>query len=146
MDRIDRQLIALLQDDARLGYQELGDAVGLSAAAVFQRVRKLEQAGVLTGYRAEVAAESLGWSTVGFLRVVPGPATDRARLLESWRASGACQECHLLTGEVGFLVKLRLQAPSDLESHVETARRLGCRVTAELALATVLEQRRVPAF
>lgn len=146
MDRIDRQLLALLQEDARLGYQVLGDAVGLSGPAVFQRVRKLEDAGVLTGYHAAVAPESVGWAGVGFLRVVPGPDTDRARLLDRWRASGACQECHLLTGQVGYLVKFRLKVPSDLEAHVEAARRAGCTVSAEIALATVLERRRVPAF
>jgi Lrp/AsnC family leucine-responsive transcriptional regulator len=146
MDRLDRQLLALLQENARLGYQELGDSVGLSAPAAFQRVRKLEQAGVLTGYHAAVAAEAVGWGCVGFLRVVPGPTTDRERLLAAWRGSGACQECHLLTGQVGYLVKFRLQAASDLASHVETARRMGCSVTAEIALTTELERLRVPAF
>lgn len=146
MDRIDRQLLALLQEDARLGYQDLGNAVGLSGPAVYQRVRKLEQSGVLTGYHAELAPEALGWGCIGFLRAVPGPATDVARLLEGWRASGTCQECHLLTGHVGYLVKFRLHAPADLSAHVEAARRAGCRVTAEIALTTELERRRIPAF
>ena len=146
MDRLDRQLLALLQADARLGYQELGDSVGLSAPAVFQRVRKLEEAGVLTGYHAAVAAEAIGWGYVGFLRAVPGPTTDRERLVAGWQASGACQEGHLLTGQVDYLVKFRLQAASDLADHVEAARRMGCSVTAEIVLATELERRGVPAF
>jgi Lrp/AsnC family leucine-responsive transcriptional regulator len=146
LDPIDRQLLALLQDDARLGYQELGDAVGLSAPAVYQRVRKLEEAGALTGYHAEVAPAAAGRPLAAFVRVVPGPRTDRQRLLDGWLSAPECQECHLLTGEVGYLLKLRVPEAAELEPHVDAARRAGCTVTVELALKTVLERRRVPVF
>ncbi len=146
LDRTDRQLLALLQEDARLSYQELGDAVGLSAPAAYQRVRKLEESGVLTGYHADVAPAAVGRPVVAFLRVVPGSRTDRKRLLDAWLSAPECQECHLLTGEVGYLVKVRMQALADLELHVDAARRAGCAVAVELAVTTLLERRRVPVF
>ena len=146
LDRIDRQLLALLQKDARLSYQELGAAVGLSAPAAYQRVRKLEESDVLIGYHADVAPAAVGRPVAAFIRVIPGPRTDRERLLDSWLSAPECQECHVLTGEFGYLVKLRVTAPADLEVHVDAARRAGCSVAVELALSTVLERGRVPVF
>jgi Lrp/AsnC family leucine-responsive transcriptional regulator len=146
LDQVDLRILAALQDDARIGYQELGDSVGLSAAAVFQRVRKLEEGGVLAGYHAEVDPAALGRSLVAFIHVVPGPGADTERLRDQWRAMTDVQECHLMTGAVGFLLKVRVGGPPDLEPMLDAARRAGCEVRVELALATVVEHRRVAVF
>ncbi|HEX2295316.1 MAG TPA: AsnC family transcriptional regulator, partial [Actinomycetota bacterium] len=60
MDRTDRKIVALLERDARLTYGEVGKRVGLAASSVHDRVRKLEKAGVLRGYRADVDFEAVG--------------------------------------------------------------------------------------
>jgi Lrp/AsnC family leucine-responsive transcriptional regulator len=143
IDQFDLRILAALQDDARVGYQELGETVGLSAAAVFQRVRKLEEGGVLTGYHAAVDPAALGRSLVAFLRVVPGPGADTERLRDQWRGMTDVQECHLMTGVVGYLLKVRVGHRADLEPLLDAARRAGCEVRVELALATVVEHRRV---
>ncbi len=140
MDRIDRQLLALLQADARFGYQELGEAVGLSGPAAFQRVRKLEAAGILAGYHAAVDAAKVGRAVVAFLRVTPGSGTDVERLIVQWRETAAVQECHLMTGSGGYLVKLRVAEVRELEAHLAALRRAGCEATAELALASPFER------
>ncbi|MDH3290248.1 MAG: Lrp/AsnC family transcriptional regulator [Gemmatimonadota bacterium] len=140
MDRIDRQLLSLLQADARLGYQELGEAVGLSGPAVFQRVRKLEVAGILAGYHAAVNPAGVGRPLVAFLRVLPGPNTDVERLIAQWRDGAGVQECHLVTGRGGYLVKLRVTEPRELEAHLAALRRVGCEASAELALVSAFER------
>lgn len=146
MDQIDLRVLALLQDDARMGYQELGAAVGLSAPAIFHRVRKLEERGVLTGYHAAVDPEAVGRPLLAFVRAVPGPTTDSSRLRDVWEGTTEVQECHLLSGSVGYLLKVRINSAGDLEPLLNAARRAGCEVHVELTLATVFEHRRVPVW
>lgn len=144
LDRIDLRILMLLQSDARIGYQELGESVGLSAPAAYQRVRKLEEAGVLTGYHAAVEPSALGCALVAFLRVQPGRATERRRLEEAWAANAEVMECHLLTGTADYLVKLRLRNLAGVHAHVDALRRSGCEVSVEIALATQVERHAIP--
>lgn len=144
VDAIDRRLLALLQSDARLGYQELADAVGLSAPAAFQRVRKLRDRGVLTGFHARVDPLAAGLQLVAFVRVRPGPGTNLERLEKSWRAAPEVMECHRVSGDGGYLLKLRLSEPAQLAGYLDAARTAGCAVLADLALATVVERWTVP--
>lgn len=129
-----------------MGYQELGEAVGLSGPAVYQRVRKLEEGGIVTGYHAAVSPDAVGRATTAFLRVVPGPATDMERLKGAWAGASEVQTCHLLSGRLGYQLRLSLERPSDLEPILEALRHAGCEVHAELALATIVDRRRVPVF
>lgn len=133
-------MLALLQADARLSYQELGEAVGLSGPAVFQRVRKLEAAGILAGYHAAVNPAEMGRALVAFLRVVPGSTTDVERLIVQWRETAGVQECHLMTGWGGYLVKLRVGEIREVEAHLTALRRAGCEATADLALVSPFER------
>jgi len=144
MDRVDRRILALLQSDARVGYQELGEAVGLSAPAAYQRVRKLEEAGVITGYHAAVEPSAVGWGLVAFLRVQPGRSVDRGRLEEAWAANAEVAECHTLTGTADYVVKLRLRDLAGVQEHVAALRRGGCEVSVEIAIATPVERRTIP--
>ncbi len=133
LDRIDRHVVALLQAAGRSSYQELGDAVGLSAPATYQRVRKLEAVGVITGY-----------AVVAFVRVLPGQATDVKRLLTGWKAASEVLECHRVTGRDGYLLKLRLGSVAELDAHLEAVRRAGCAAEAHVGLGTVFERWALP--
>jgi Lrp/AsnC family leucine-responsive transcriptional regulator len=144
MDQIDRQLVALLQSNAQLTYEELGKAVGLSTAAAYQRVRKLEESGVVLGYHAAVAPAAVGRPVLAFARVRPGPETDVEQLQRSWEMSGEVLECHVVTGDAGFLLKLRLKGIDDLEPHLALARRAGCLVSADIVVTTAFERWTVP--
>lgn len=144
MDDIDRRLLVLLQTNGRMEYQELGNAVGLSAPATFQRVRKLERRGVIVGWHARVAPERVGRPIVAFLRVVPGAETDERGLLERWRAAPEILEYHQLSGEVGYLLKLRIGHVRDVTPHAEAVRAAGCRVVADVALGGSFERWAVP--
>lgn len=144
LDRIDRHLLALVQAAGRTSYQELGDAVGLSAPAAYQRVRKLEAAGVITGYHARVAPQEIDRAVVAFVRVLPGQGTDVRRLLTGWKAAGEVLECHRVTGRDGYLLKLRLGSVAELDAHLEAVRRAGCAAEAHVGLGTVFERWTLP--
>ncbi|UCF40055.1 MAG: Lrp/AsnC family transcriptional regulator [Gemmatimonadota bacterium] len=145
LDPTDRHILALLQAAGRTSYQELGDAVGLSGPAAYQRVRKLEAAGVITGYHARVAPEGIGHAVVAFIWVRPGQGTDVRRLIAGWTASSEVLECHRVTGPDGYLLKLRVGSVSELDAYLEAVRKAGCLAEAHVGLRTVFERWILPA-
>ena len=140
IDATDRRIIAILQADGKLSYQDLGEAVGLSGPAAFQRVRKLEGGGVITGYHARVDPTAVGKPVIAFVQVHPGPEAQTAQLLSRWRRSPAVLECHRLTGADRYLLKLRLDDVGALADFLDAARRADCRVESELAMETAFER------
>jgi Lrp/AsnC family leucine-responsive transcriptional regulator len=144
MDPTDRQLIALLQANARHTYEELGVAVGLSGPAAYQRVRKLESKGVVAGYHAHVDPVAAGRPIVAFLWVSPRPGESGGELVTRWQSTEDVQEVHAITGSEAYLLKLRLGRVGDLERHAASLRDAGCSVHTEVALATAFERRSLP--
>ena len=140
IDATDRRIIAILQADGNLSYQDLGEAVGLSGPAAFQRVRKLEGGGVITGYHARVDPTAVGKPVIAFVQVHPLPEAQTAQLLSRWRRSPAVLECHRLTGADRYLLKLRLDDVGALADFLDASRRAGCRVESELAVETAFER------
>jgi len=140
LDHTDRRIAAILQADGKVSYQELGEAVGLSAPAAFQRVRKLEEAGVITGYHARVDPQAAGKPMIAFVHVHLGPDVPLPQLLARWRRASGVLECHRLTGADRYLLKLRLEDVSALSGFLDGARRAGCTVESELAVETAFEK------
>jgi Lrp/AsnC family transcriptional regulator, leucine-responsive regulatory protein len=140
IDKTDVRIVAALQADGKLSYQDLGEAVGLSAPAAFQRVRKLETAGVITGYHARVDPAATGRPLAAFVQVHPGPEADMAQLLARWRRSTTVLECHRVTGADRYLLKLRVDGVATLGTFLDAARQAGCTVESDLALETVFER------
>jgi len=118
MDAIDRRLIIRLQFAGRESWAKLGVTLGLTGPAVADRVRKLRQLGVLKGFVALVHPEAVGVSVTAFV----GVSLERASLRESFLKRVAIipevQECHHVTGEDEFLLKLRCRSPLDLDRVV----------------------------
>ena len=140
MDNIDRRLVRLLQANGKISFQEAGDAVGLSAPATFQRVRKLEESGAITGYHASVNPAALGLPVLCFVEVVPGSGVDDGALRRRWRNTAAVQECHRLSGVCGYLLKVRVRSLADLATLADGLRRAGCSTRTQLALETEFER------
>lgn len=119
-DATDYRIIAALQADARLSLSNLGRRVGLSAPAVMERVRKLEQAGVVTGYHALVDARRAGFDVAAFI----GVSTARPEALENfedWVESAlGVQECHHVTGAYALLLKVKARDTRELEALIDT--------------------------
>lgn len=107
LDAIDRQLLAELQDDAKLSYKDLGESVGLAAPSVLERVRKLEQAGVITGYHAMVEARAVGLDVAAFIGVAVRSPAAVTTVLGWVEDEPQILECHHVTGGYTLLLKAK---------------------------------------
>ncbi|MEO8207991.1 MAG: Lrp/AsnC family transcriptional regulator [Chloroflexota bacterium] len=115
LDRIDAQLLELLQEDGRRSYAELGSAVGISGPAAHERVKKLEARGVITGYMARVSPSAVGLAILAFTWVTQSPGTIATDLTDDFAAIPEIEACHHITGEADYLLKIRARDTSDLE-------------------------------
>jgi Lrp/AsnC family leucine-responsive transcriptional regulator len=129
LDPINRRLLKELQADARVTMAELGRRINLSAPAVAERVQRLERAGVITGYRAEVNPKALGFPIAAVVRVRP-TTRHLQKIPELARAIPEVVDCHRITGEDCFFVKLHLRSMDDLEEILDRFIVLGQTTTS----------------
>ncbi len=110
-DRIDRQIMALLQEDGRMTNVDLAERVGLTAPPCLRRVRALEEAGAICGYHAELDAAKLGFPITVFAMVsLRSQAEHDLTLFEEHVATiPEVRECHMLNGEIDFILKIVAQ-------------------------------------
>ena len=110
-DRIDRQIMALLQEDGRMTNVDLAERVGLTAPPCLRRVRALEEAGAIRGYHAELDAAKLGFPITVFAMVsLRSQAEHDLALFEEHVATiPEVRECHMLNGEIDFILKIVAQ-------------------------------------
>jgi Lrp/AsnC family leucine-responsive transcriptional regulator len=121
LDSVDWRLIAELQSDGRLSYKELGRRINLSAPAVAERVRRMEETGVISGYRAEVDARRAGYPLMAFVQMQCSLGNC---LLKTSRADDYPEivEVHKLSGDHCTMIKVRAASLAHLEGLFE---RLG---------------------
>jgi Lrp/AsnC family transcriptional regulator, leucine-responsive regulatory protein len=100
-------LIRLLQDDPRAGISELARRVGMSAPAVKERVTRLEEAGIIRGYKLELDPKALGWPVTAYVRIRPMPG-QLPKIAELAVSIPQVAECHRITGEDCFILKVHL--------------------------------------
>ncbi len=122
LDGIDRQLLDELQRDCKRSLKEIGAAVGLSAPSVMERVRKLENAGIIKGYHAVLDARRVGLDISAFIGVsIGGPHLLSA--FEEWVDSVAqVMECHHVTGGHTLILKVKTLNTEDLERLISRIR------------------------
>lgn len=118
LDETNRRLLRELQVEGRLGMAELGRRVGMSAPAVAERVQRLERAGVITGYRAEIDPAALGFAVSAVVRIRPSPG-QLQRIPEIARETVEVGECSRITGEDCYLLRLHLRSIDDLEGVLD---------------------------
>jgi len=108
LDAIDRKILDVLQRDGRISNVDLASQVHLSAPQCFRRVRALEERGVLRGYRADVAPQSLGLEVVAYVSLnITAQAFARVREIESLiRDFPEILECHTVSGDCDYLLKV----------------------------------------
>ena len=107
LDPIDRQILAELQADGRMTNVELARRVGISAPPCLRRVRTLEEAGFITGYHANINPRQLGFEVQVFamVRLMSQAETDLAAFEQRCRDWSLVRECHMLNGEIDFILK-----------------------------------------
>ncbi len=118
LDDANLRLLAELQADGRLSFAELGRRVGLSPPAVAERVARLEETGVITGYRAEVDPRALGLTLGAVVRIRPAPR-ELHKVAELAQRTPEVVECHRITGEDCYFMKAWVRDVDHLEEVID---------------------------
>lgn len=129
LDETNVRILAELQAEPRLPMTELGRRVGMSAPAVTERVRRLEEVGVIRGYRLDVDPAALGLPLMAFIRVRPN-AGYLPRVAELANEIPEVVECHRVTGDDCFIVKVHLPAMDQLDRIIDRFLLLGTTTTS----------------
>jgi Lrp/AsnC family leucine-responsive transcriptional regulator len=111
----DARILDVLQRDGRVAYAELGGEVGMSGPSAHERVKKLESRGVITGYAALVSPRAVGYDILAFTWVTQAPGSVAHDLTDAFAAIPEIEECHHITGEADYLIKVRARDTRDLE-------------------------------
>ena len=143
MDAVDRQLLDALRANARATYAELARVVGLSAPAVHERVAKLESGGVITGYHAAIAPESLGYAMNALVGIFMSDGADSDEVAAQLAALPAVEHCWFVAGEETFVVKVRVPDVSGLEGAIRSLHGIRgvARTRTSVVLSTKFEDR-----
>ncbi len=142
LDPTNRRILKELQAEARLSMAELGRRVSLSPPAVAERVQRLEKSGVITGYHAAVNPKALGFSLSAVVRVAPD-SRQLQKIPEIARETPEVVECHRITGEDCFFLKLHLRSIDDLEDILDRFTPFG-RTTTSLVHSSPVPGRAAP--
>lgn len=118
-DAIDRRILAILREAGRAPHATIAKRVGLSAPAVGERIRKLEHAGVILGYRATLAADALGLPICAFVALAARPGTVSAELVERLLDLPEIEELHSVAGTYSYIAKVRVSSPETLDDFLD---------------------------
>jgi Lrp/AsnC family leucine-responsive transcriptional regulator len=139
IDDIDRKILNELQLDARISYAELGRRVGLTTPAVIERVRKLEDSGIVTGYRAEIDPSKVGLPIIAFIRMsISG--VDYSHIIEVAEESSEVLECHRGTGGDSFIMKVAVSSVEHLQEVIDRLTPYGI-TTTTIVLSSPVKRR-----
>ena len=137
MEDLDRRIVDLLRADGRMSYTDLGKAMGLSTSAVHQRVRRLEERGVLKGYTAVVDHTALDLPLTAFISITPLDPAAPDDIPDRLRDITELEACHSVAGEENYILKARVRTPGDLESllaRIRAAANVATRTTVVLSI------------
>ncbi|MGH2699363.1 MAG: Lrp/AsnC family transcriptional regulator [Actinomycetota bacterium] len=118
LDPTNLRLLDELRRNPRITMSELGRRLGMSSPAVTERVQRLEAEGVISGYRLELDPRALGWPVAAFVRIRPGPGQLK-KIAELAQRSPEVVECHRITGEDCFLMKVYVSQIEKLEEVLD---------------------------
>jgi Lrp/AsnC family transcriptional regulator, leucine-responsive regulatory protein len=141
LDNVDRHILSILQEDCTLQLARIGERVGLSAPSVADRIKKLEESGVIRGYTAVLDARKLGKDITAFI----GVFVDHPKLIKTFEKEidrmEAVQECHHVTGEHTVLLKVKVDNTSVLEELIRRIRSIDgvIRTETSIVLSTYTE-------
>ena len=147
MDSLDTKALQALMRNGRATWAELAGALGLSAPAAADRVRKLEQRGIIRSYTAVVDNAALGYVLTAFVSVTLANQRNRADFLKGIEKLDEVVECHHVSGDDDYLLKVRCRGTQDLDRllAVELKEKIGvARTRSTIVLSTAKESVGVP--
>jgi len=138
MDRFDYLILMELQDNGRISTAELGRKIGLSTTATKERIKKLEQEGIIKGYTAIIDGDKIGMDITAFISVPIGdlPIDKMAKFLSD---IPEVLECHKVTGDTCYLVKVKTKNTKRLEQLIDRINDIAKSTYTYLALSTAKE-------
>ena len=125
MEQIDRKIVSLLARNGWMSFTELAKQAGLSVSAVHQRVRRLEQDGVIKGYAAMFSPEDVGLPLTAFVSIKPFDAAAPDDLPQRLQHLSAIEACHSVAGDENYILKVRVPSPAALEELLNQIRTVG---------------------
>jgi Lrp/AsnC family transcriptional regulator, leucine-responsive regulatory protein len=146
VEEIDRKILSLLARSGRMSFTELARQAGLSVSAVHQRVRRLEQDGVIKGYAAIFNPEDIGLPLTAFVSVKPFDAAAPDDLPQRLEHLTAIEACHSVAGDENYILKVRVAAPAALEDLLYQIRTLGGVSTRTTVVLSTPYENRPPDF
>lgn len=141
MDITDYRIIEILQKDGRVSMKDLGKIVGLTSPAVSERVKRLEEAGIIEGYKAIVNPDALGRVIKAFMHI--SLANNKyAEFLETAKKDPRIVECHHITGDDCSLLKVMVKDMYELEAVIDSIKRIGSTKTSVI-LSTPIQAKSI---
>jgi len=144
VEDLDRRILTLLATDGRMSFTDLGKTTGLSTSAVHQRVKRLEQRGLIKGYGATVDYDQVGLPLTAFISIRPIDPSQPDDSPDRLRGISEIESCWSVAGDESYILKVRVGAPADLEdllARVRAAANVSTRTT--IVLSTPYESRPV---
>lgn len=142
LDARNVQILSLLQEDPRMSVSELARRVGMSAPATRERIQRMEEAGVIQGCRLEISPAALGYPIAAFVRVRPMPGK-LPKIAELAASLPQVIECHRITGEDCFMLKVRLDSLDNLDAILDQFLAYG-QTTTSIVQSTPVPPRQLP--
>ncbi len=142
MEDTDRQIIALLSTDGRMSLADIARETGLSTSTLHQRVRRLEQRGLITGYRAELDYRAIGLPLTAFVSLTPIDPAAPDDVPDQLLGIAEVESCWSVAGSQAYVLKVRVAEPGDLEvllGRIRAAANVSTRTT--IVLSTAFENR-----
>lgn len=145
VEETDQTIVSALAVDGRLSYTDLADRVGLSVSAVHQRVRRLEQRGVIQGYAARLSYEALGLPLSAFVAIRPIDPSQPDDAPERLSKLAEIESCYSVAGDDFYLLHVRVASPAELERLLQRIRTSANVITrTTVVLSTPYEDRPLP--
>jgi Lrp/AsnC family leucine-responsive transcriptional regulator len=144
VEKTDRKILSLLAADGRMSFTDLGKATGLSTSAVHQRVKRLEQRGLIKGYGAQVDYDQAGLPLTAFISIRPIDPSQPDDSPDRLSSITEIESCWSVAGDESYILKVRVATPADLEdllARIRSAANVSTRTT--IVLSTPYENRPV---
>lgn len=122
MEDLDRRIVEQLAADGRISYTDLGKSLGMSTSAVHQRVRRLEQRGIIKGYTARIDHAATGNALTAFMSLQPLDPGAPDDIPDRLRGIPEIEECHSVAGDMSYVLKVRVATPAELEELIASVR------------------------
>jgi Lrp/AsnC family leucine-responsive transcriptional regulator len=146
VEEIDKKIVSLLARNGRMSFTELARQAGLSVSAVHQRVRRLEQDGVIKGYAAVFDHEDVGLPLTAFVSIKPFDAAAPDDLPQRLEHITQIEACHSVAGDENYILKVRVPTPAALEELLYQIRTVGGVSTRTTVVLSTPYENRPPEF